>query len=221
MQITMKKLINLLICFFKDIWFTRILFAIYPSDYPISGGCYHISFKSMNDHFNIRLVCFNDYRLFFEFKSFIHNQNTSQRKEYQMKRYHIFISHAWRYSSHYYKVVDWLNEAQKDGLLTWSNYSVPEHDPLVDPNSTTGKKKLQGAIDNQIAPASIVLVLSGMYAAYSDWIEYEVLKSIDYGKYIIGIRPWGQERTPRIVSDYADVMVGWNKSSIINAVLNI
>ena len=138
-----------------------------------------------------------------------------------MKRYHIFISHAWRYSSHYYKVVDWLNEAQKDGLLTWSNYSVPEHDPLVDPNSTTGKKKLQGAIDNQIAPASIVLVLSGMYAAYSDWIEYEVLKSIDYGKYIIGIRPWGQERTPRIVSDYADVMVGWNKSSIVNAVLNV
>lgn len=138
-----------------------------------------------------------------------------------MKRYHIFISHAWRYSSHYYKVVDWLNEPKKMvyllGVIILSRNTILLQIQIL----LLERKKLQGAIDNQIAPASIVLVLSGMYAAYSDWIEYEVLKSIDYGKYIIGIRPWGQERTPRIVSDYADVMVGWNKSSIINAVLNI
>ena len=137
-----------------------------------------------------------------------------------MSRYHIFISHAWKYSSHYYKVVDWLNEAQEEGLLTWSNQSVPVHDPLIDPDKPAGKKKLKGEIDGQIAPASVVLILSGMYAAHSDWIEYEILKSVDYGKYIIGIKPWGQERIPKIVSDYADIMVGWNKSSIINAILD-
>lgn len=137
-----------------------------------------------------------------------------------MKKYHVFISHAWKYSQHYYKVVDWLNEAQSDGLLTWSNYSVPEHDPLLDPNSVVGKKKLKGELDDQIARASVVLILSGMYTAHSEWIEYEILKAVGYSKYIIGIRPWGQERTPKIVTDYADTMVGWNKNSVVNAILN-
>lgn len=133
---------------------------------------------------------------------------------------HIFISHAWKYSEHYNKVVEWLNEAKKAGELTWYNYSVPSHDPAIDPNTTIGKNKLKEILSNQIKPASKVLVLSGMYAAHSDWIEYEINKSVDMGKYIIGIKPWGQERIPKIVEDNADIMVGWNKSSIISAIKN-
>lgn len=95
--------------------------------------------------------------------------------------YHIFISHAWNYSDAYNTVVNWLNEAQEEGKLTWTNYSVPEHDP-VDANNT---KKLQAALDAQIKPASKVIVISGMYAAYSDWINYEIDQSVNYGKYII------------------------------------
>ena len=52
-----------------------------------------------------------------------------------MKEYHIFISHAWKYSMHYDKVVDWINEAKEEGKLTWKNYSVPKHDPMIDPNT--------------------------------------------------------------------------------------
>jgi hypothetical protein len=105
--------------------------------------------------------------------------------------YNLFISHAWRYSEHYYKVVDWLNEAKADGLLTWSNYSVPSHDPLIDPNSPAGKKKLEGMIDDQIRPTSKVIILSGMYVAYSDWIQFEILKAVAMNKYIVGVKPWG------------------------------
>lgn len=137
-----------------------------------------------------------------------------------MSTYNIFISHAWKYSEHYYKVVGWLNEAQDEGLLTWKNYSVPEHDPLVDPDSTVGKAKLKAMLKEQIRPASKVLILSGMYASYSDWIDFEIDTAIDYNKYIIGIKPWGQERIPSKVSNNANVIVGWNKSSVINAILN-
>ena len=133
--------------------------------------------------------------------------------------YHIFISHAWKYSEHYYKVVNWLNEAQNNGLLTWANYSVPEHDPLLDPNTYHGKQELKKALDNQIKPASVVLILSGMYASYSEWIDYEIDKSVLLNKKIIGIRPWGQERTPLKVSTFADELIGWNKNSLINAIL--
>ena len=136
-----------------------------------------------------------------------------------MALYNIFISHAWKYSDSYDKVVEWLDEAQSEGLLTWKNYSAPEHDPLIDPNTTVGKTKLKAELKEQIRPASKVVIISGMYAAHSDWIDFEIDASVDYGKYIIGLKPWGQERIPAKIQNNADVMVGWNKSSLINAIL--
>lgn len=134
--------------------------------------------------------------------------------------YHIFISHAWKYSSDYNKIVEWLNEAQEEGLLTWKNYSVPEHDPKIDPNTTVGKNKLKEALKNQISPASKIIVLAGMYASYSDWIDFEISTAISQNKYIIGVKPWGQERIPAVVNNNADIMVGWNKKSVIDAILD-
>lgn len=135
-----------------------------------------------------------------------------------MKTYNIFISHAWKYTEHYNKIVQWLDEAQSEGKFNWKNYSVPEHDPLIDPNTTIGKNKLKKSLEGQIKPASIVIILAGMYAAHSDWIDFEIDTAVSYEKYIIGAKPWGQERIPKKVSDNANVMVGWNKSSIVDAV---
>lgn len=137
-----------------------------------------------------------------------------------MSYYHIFISHAWRYSDDYSKIVTWLNEAQQEAKLTWRNYSVPSHDPLIDPGTTVGKNKLKELIKAQIRPASKIIVISGMYAAYSDWIDFEIDTSVSMGKYIIGLKPWGQERTPVKIQNNANVMVGWNKTSVLNAILN-
>lgn len=135
-----------------------------------------------------------------------------------MATYNIFISHAWRYSDDYNKVVQWLNEAQDERILTWKNYSVPQHDPLIDPNTTVGKTTLKNMLKNQISPSSKVIIISGMYVAHSEWIDYEIDTSVGYSKYIIGLRPWSQERVPVKVQTNADIMVGWNKQSVINAV---
>ncbi len=137
-----------------------------------------------------------------------------------MTTYNIFISHAWRYSEHYKKVVQWINEAQDEGKLNWKNYSVPKHNPLLDPDDDNDKQKLKNELDEQIRPVSLVIVLAGMYATYSDWIDYEINTAVSYNKYIIGVKPWGQERIPSVVSKNSKVLVGWNKDSIINAILN-
>lgn len=137
-----------------------------------------------------------------------------------MRTYNIFISHAWKYSEHYNKVVQWLNEAQSEGKLSWKNYSVPSHDPLIDPNTPIGISKLKSELKEQIQPASKIIILAGMYATYSHWIDFEIDTSVNFGKYIIGVKPWGQERIPIKVSNNSDIMVGWNKDSIINAILN-
>lgn len=134
--------------------------------------------------------------------------------------YHIFISHAWKYSDDYNQIVTWLNEAQAEGLLTWKNYSVPEHDPIIDPDTQIGKNTLKEELTKQISPASKVIVLAGMYASYSDWINFEISIATSQNKYIIGVKPWGQERIPTVISNNANIMVGWNKKSIIDAIIN-
>lgn len=136
-----------------------------------------------------------------------------------MKKYDIFISHAWNYDEHYCMVEDWLDESQSEYLLLWENSSVPLLDTAFNPNSSIGQKKLQEKLDHQISRSSVVLILSGLYTAYPNWIEYETLKAVNYEKYIIGVKPWGHENIPQVVLEYADVMVNWDKSSIIKAIL--
>ena len=128
-----------------------------------------------------------------------------------LKTYDVFISHAWNYHEDYRRMVKHLNDAPN---FTWRNYSVPQHDPL-DANSTT---KLTEALKRQVRPANIVLILSGMYAAHSEWIDFEVAFSIQINKPMVGIRPWGQQRVPKVVSDNVDTMVGWQTSSIVSAI---
>lgn len=127
--------------------------------------------------------------------------------------YNIFISHAWKRSEHYKKIVEWLDDSDID----YKNYSVPEDDPL----DVKTQKQLKESLTNQIKPSSCVIILAGMYANYSDWIEYEIDEAIRMDKYIIGIEPWGQEKVPKVVRDNSNVMVKWQKSSVINAIENM
>ncbi len=131
-----------------------------------------------------------------------------------LKNRMVFISHAWKYDDHYNKIVEWLNSASN---FSWSNCSVPSTNALPDKTSTG----LSRGMTRQINPAQVVLILGGMYAAQSDWIEYEILEAQRLEKTIIGITPWDQERIPTIVQNASICpMVGWNSASVIQAVRN-
>lgn len=128
-----------------------------------------------------------------------------------LRNYHILISHSWDYSKQYETICDWLNETN---FFEWSNYSVP----LTNPLDVNSKKELREKLKERINLCSCIIVLSGMYVDYSEWIDYEIEVAQDLGKPIIGVKPWGQERIPAKVSDAAVIMVGWNASSIVEAV---
>lgn len=132
-----------------------------------------------------------------------------------LKTYDLFISHAWTYSEDYLKLENLLKAAP---LFAWRNYSVPMHDPLVDPNTLVGKQKLTSMLDNQIRPVNCVLIISGMYAIYREWIQKEIVLAQNYNKPIIGVIPRGQERTPVDVQNAAKTMVGWNTDSIVSVI---
>lgn len=128
-----------------------------------------------------------------------------------LKNYHIMISHSWDYNSHYEKVCNWLNDAKN---FIWSNYSVPLNNPI----DAKGKKELKEKLRNRIANCSCIIVLSGMYVSYSEWIDYEIDTAKELKKPIIGVKPWGQERIPVKIQNDSTVLVGWNSSSVVQAV---
>jgi hypothetical protein len=126
--------------------------------------------------------------------------------------YNLFISHSWSYTDAYKRLVGLLDNAS---YFTYKNYSVPKDDPIHNaPNSSL----LREAIKRQMQPASCVLILAGVYSTYSKWINIEIALANEMGKKIIAIEPWGAQRTSTTIKTAANVIVGWNTSSVINAI---
>jgi hypothetical protein len=129
-----------------------------------------------------------------------------------LKTYVGFISHAWNYHDDYVRLEKLLAAAPN---FLFRNASVPKTDAIPGPLTTA---KLKAALDEQIRITNIMIILGGMYAVYSDWITEELAIAAKYQKPIIGVVPWGQQRTPAIVETAAREMVRWNTDSIVSAI---
>lgn len=132
--------------------------------------------------------------------------------------YNLFISHSWSYSNTYESLLNLLN---KDSSFVYRNYSVPRNNPIHTNGTYT---MLYNAIKEQISHASVVLILAGVYSTYSKWIDKEIQiakKEFYFEKPIIAVEPWGSEKTSAKVKDSADVIVGWNSKSVIDAIKNV
>ncbi len=128
-----------------------------------------------------------------------------------LKNYRVFISHAWTHNDEYYRLIDMFDAAKR---FSWTNYSVPEHDP----KDAENKEKLVQALYNQIKPTHAVIILSGMYVPHSYWIQKEIEIAQELKKPIIGVTPWGHQKTPKAVQDAADEMVGWSTNSVVGSI---
>lgn len=123
----------------------------------------------------------------------------------------LFISHSWKYSEKYCRAVRFLNDTPN---FNWSNSSVPEDDAFEDMSIDDLKKQLT----RQISYAQCVVILAGMYANHSFWIQYEIDEAVRMKKPIVALVPWGAERTPVRVILAADKVVNWNSKSVTSAI---
>ena len=131
-----------------------------------------------------------------------------------MRKIRLFISHAWAYKHQYYNLVRLLEQRP---YFNFYNHSVPKHDPL----DARTIRKLEDRLHNQMINCHVVLVIAGVYATYHEWLKKEIRMAKGYGKPIIGVRPWGQERISQVVQNNADKIVGWNADSIVNAIRKV
>lgn len=126
------------------------------------------------------------------------------------KIYKLFISHSWTYHDHFEKLSEQLSSISGFEFL---DHSVPKDDPLdarTDP-------ELRGKLKKKIKGTSAVVIISGMYAAHSDWIDAEIGIAQEWGKPIIAVRPAGNSRMPTRVREAADEVVDWDAYAIVRA----
>lgn len=125
---------------------------------------------------------------------------------------HIFISHSWSHADAYYRLRKMLENRP---YFDYKDYSVPKEDPIHYAGSTG---ELERAIENQIRKASVVLILAGVYATHSKWIDKEIQIAQRLGKRIVAVEPWGSEKTSAIVKRSAHQIVKWQADSIVKAI---
>ncbi len=132
-----------------------------------------------------------------------------------MATYNLFISHSWAYGENYNNLVKMLDAKL---YFSYKNYSVPKDDPL---HTRGSNSELFAAIKRQIQMAHIVIVLAGVYATYSKWINNEIQisqSSFQNRVPILAVEHWVSERTSTTVKDAANKIVGWNSDSIVGGV---
>ena len=133
------------------------------------------------------------------------------------RTYYLFISHSWSYADAYEKLINLL---AKRPYFYYVNYSIPKHDPV----HCASDRELNQAIYNKMRPCHIVLVMAGVYATYSKWINKEIRiakESFTYAKPILAIKPWGNTNVSVGVSQNAGRLVNWNTESVVSAIREI
>ena len=132
-----------------------------------------------------------------------------------MRTYNLFISHTWSYGDAYDRLINLLRLRR---YFRFKDYSVPKYDPIHDAPTVT---QLRKAIKNQMQPCSVVLIMAGIYATYSKWIQEEIdlaKNGFSSSKPIIAIKPRGSEKRSSIVREAVAKTVGWNTDSIVAAI---
>ncbi|PSV44050.1 TIR domain-containing protein [Photobacterium indicum] len=127
------------------------------------------------------------------------------------KTYRLFISHSWNYDKNYQKVVEMIT----DQGISFYDHSVPKDDPI---HTDGTDAQLHDAIEAKMKGTSCILILAGMYATHSKWINKEIKIAQSYGKKIIAIEPWGAEKTSKVVKDASHKIVKWQGKSIADAI---
>ena len=132
-----------------------------------------------------------------------------------MVTYNLFISHSWNYSDQYDRIVELLRQRPN---FEFRDYSVPPDDPI---HNAANDAQLRVAIRNQMIPCHAIIILAGVYATYSKWINAEIDLAKDgfqNPKPIIAVRPYENTNISATVREAADRIVSWNTVSIVNAI---
>jgi len=129
-----------------------------------------------------------------------------------VKTRYLFVSHSWTYARQYYNLIRLL---KRRPYFAFKNYSVPASDPI---QNARDREALYRQLEHQVRPCQLAIVLAGVYASYSPWIERELEICDRMSKPILAVKPWGNARASAQVKARCDRVSNWNTESIIAAI---
>jgi hypothetical protein len=129
-----------------------------------------------------------------------------------MKTYNLFISHSWKYGNQYSDLTNLLDQRP---FFSFKNYSVPESNPIT---GSRTDKQLEEAIEAKVRASSIVVIMTGVYATHSKWINKEIVIAKRLGKPILAVKPYGSINMSTVVRNAADEICNWSTESVVSAI---
>ena len=73
-------------------------------------------------------------------------------------------------------------------------------------------------ITKRLQESDVLLAIAGVYASYSEWMQWEMDKAKELGLRVIGVIPRGQEHISHEVFNRSAIDVHWNANSIVDAI---
>ena len=129
------------------------------------------------------------------------------------KEYKLFISHSWDHDD---VLQDLKNLIDSRGYFP-AEYTQIEKDCPIDSDKAW---VIKANITKRLQESDVVLAIAGVYASYSEWMQWEMDKAKDLGLKVIGVIPRGQEHISHEVFNRSAVDVHWNADSIVDAIRN-
>lgn len=135
----------------------------------------------------------------------------------KLKSYDIFLTHAWRFHDDWKKFSELLDGTSG---VAWRNFSLPWHDPAMNPNTEVGGRFIRNFLESQIIPVHSVVLLSGVYKINSArrWFDMEVEMARKHNKPLIGIPVLGESIVPDEVSVLCDECCDWDAVQLLAAI---
>jgi hypothetical protein len=90
-------------------------------------------------------------------------------------------------------------------------------DPDESPESETVAQR-RTRILAAMKSAEVLVVMSGAYEAYREWIDFEIQAAGAHDVPIVLVEPFGPHDAPEALKEKAEQIVGWNSRTIEDAI---
>lgn len=100
----------------------------------------------------------------------------------------------------------------KKSALEFDDYSVKV------PYNSTNAAYIRSQISAKIRAASVTIVLIGDETYKSDWVAWEIDKSVELGNKVIGVRLKNGVVTPAALISARAQIIGWDIDAIVSAI---
>jgi len=129
------------------------------------------------------------------------------------KEYKLFISHSWDHDD---VLQDLKNLIDSRGYFPATYTQIEKNCPIDSDKAWV----IKANITKRLQESDVVLAIAGVYASYSEWMQWEMDKAKELGLRVIGVIPRGQEHISHEVFNRSAVDVRWNADSIVDAIRN-